>query len=295
MNLSQSMQYEYLELLKRSLLNEIYLDNEIRFMYIFSMIRTLQVVDEDVVRNISARLPDWFKHVREAREEGKPWWYVYFPQPNGQTVKIDLRNVCEFSHTMVGRKRLENLHTVLDHVRVDNIMGDVAETGAWRGGSSIFMQGYFHIWDMNDRVVWVADSFEGLPKPTLAQDSGYDYSAERVPILSISLEEVEENFRRYGLLKDSVKFLKGWFRDTLYDAPIKQLSVLRLDGDLYESTMDALIPLYEKVSTGGFVIVDDYGDFEPCRRAVDDFRSANGITDQIIPIDWAGVFWRKTN
>jgi hypothetical protein len=102
----------------------------------------------------------------------------------------------------------------------------------------------------------------------------------------------KQNFRRYDLLDDKVKFLKGWFRDTLHVAPISELALLRLDGDLFESTMDGA--LYEKVSPGGFIIVDDFNDFEPCRRAVVEFREQHGITDPIEPIDWAGAFWRKS-
>ena len=107
------------------------------------------------------------------------------------------------------------------------------------------------------------------------------------------MEEVQENFRRYSLLDDQVRFLKGWFCDTLPKAPIGQLAVLRLDGDLYESTMDGLNALYSKVSPGGFVIVDDYGDFAPCRNAVNEFRQLHGINEPIEKIDWTGVFWRK--
>jgi O-methyltransferase len=156
------------------------------------------------------------------------------------------------------------------------------------------MRGYLAAWDIQDRVVWVADSFEGLPKPSLPQDSGYDFSAGKMPILAVTLEEVQENFRRYGLLDGQVRFLKGWFRDTLTVAPIDKLALLRLDGDLYESTMDALNALYHKVVPGGFVIIDDYGDFEPCRRAVQDFRSKHFIDDRIESIDWTGCYWRKS-
>ncbi|RPH80243.1 MAG: hypothetical protein EHM80_05790, partial [Nitrospiraceae bacterium] len=85
----------------------------------------------------------------------------------------------------------------------------------------------------------------------------------------------------------------GWFRDTLPTAPISQLAVLRLDGDLYESTMDALNALYPKVSPGGFVVVDDYG-LPTCRAAIDDFRRARGIIDPIHRIDWTGVFWQRS-
>jgi O-methyltransferase len=105
---------------------------------------------------------------------------------------------------------------------------------------------------------------------------------------------VRENFRRYDLLDDKVKFLKGWFKDTLHVAPIRQLALLRLDGDLYESTMDALKALYDKVSPGGFIIVDDFNDFEPCRRAVLEFRQLHDIEDPIEAVDWTGAFWRKS-
>jgi hypothetical protein len=284
----------YLQLLKATLLNEVYLENEVRFLYIFSMTETGQLIDQDVVRNIGTRLPQWVAAVRQARVEGRPWWKVNLAQPDGSQRVLSLRNVCEFSHTMVGKKRLDNIEYCLDVARREDIPGDVAETGAWRGGASIFMKGCLTAWNMSERKVWVADSFIGLPVPSHPEDKGYDYSASRAPILAVSLEEVQDNFRRYNLLDDKVVFLKGWFRDTLHKAPIKQLAVLRLDGDLYESTMDALTALYHTVSPGGFVIIDDYNDFEPCRRAVNEFRERHGISAAIEKIDWTGVYWRKS-
>jgi O-methyltransferase len=280
-------------LLVDCLLNEIYLENEVRFLYIFSNLAADKPVDTDVVRQISTRLPELVESVRMARQDGRGWWRVGV-EKDGSAMHLDLRNVCQFSHTMVGRKRLQNLLDCLDTIRRDKVPGDLAETGAWRGGACILMRGFLEAWGITDKTVWVADSFEGLPKPSMPQDSGYDFSAERVPILSVSLDEVQENFRRYGLLDSQVRFLKGWFRDTLGTAPIHELALLRLDGDLYESTMDALDALYHKVVSGGFVIVDDYGDFEPCRRAVDEFRERNAITDPIEVIDWTGCYWRKS-
>ena len=97
---------------------------------------------------------------------------------------------------------------------------------------------------------------------------------------------MQDNFRRYGLLDEQVRFLQGWFRDTLPVAPIERLAVLRLDGDLYESTIQALESLYDKLSAGGYVIVDDYGNVAACRQAVHDFRAQRGINDPIQPIDW---------
>jgi O-methyltransferase len=284
----------YLELLKSALLNEIYLENDVRLLYLFGTLHTRQDIDPDVFRNVGSRLPDLFSRVKAARQEGRIWWRLDIKNPDGSVGVLDLRNFCEFSHTMVGRKRLNNIENCLATIKKDNVPGDVAETGAWRGGASIFMKGCLTAWDMRGRIVWVADSFEGLPVPSLPEDAGYDFSAAKMPILAVSLEEVQENFRRYDLLDDDVRFLKGWFRDTLHVAPIRELALLRLDGDLYESTMDALKALYDKVSPGGFVIVDDFNDFEPCRRAVLEFRDQHGIKDPIQTIDWTGAFWRKS-
>lgn len=199
------------------------------------------------------------------------------------------------AETMVGRRRLDNVRTAVETVLEDGVPGDLIETGVWRGGVTILMRGILEAWDDTERQVWVADSFEGLPAPNVEEypdDAGHDMSG--VSTLMVGAEQVRANFERYGLLDDQVSFLEGWFADTLPTAPINHLAVLRLDGDLYESTMDALVPLYDKVSPGGFVIVDDYGAWEPCRKAVDEFRHRRDITDPIIEVDWTGVYWRKT-
>jgi O-methyltransferase len=285
----------YLQLLKNALLNEIYIENDLRWLYVFANLHSGQNIDPEIFRNVRTLLPDWFSGIKAARQEGRIWWLLGIKNADGTDGTLNLRNVCEFSHTMVGRKRLDNIENCLAIIKKDEVPGDIAETGAWRGGASIFMKGCLSAWGMENRNVWVADSFEGLPVPSRAEDAGYDFSATKVPILAISLEDVQENFRRYNLLDDKVKFLKGWFRDTLHVAPISELALLRLDGDLYESTMDGLNALYDKVSPGGFIIVDDFNDFEPCRRAVLEFREQRGIKDPIEPVDWAASFWRKSS
>jgi len=121
--------------------------------------------------------------------------------------------------------------------------------------------------------------------------TGLDFTI--YPQLVVPLETVKANFAAYGLLDEQVRFLAGWFRDTLPAAPVKALAVLRLDGDLYESTILALESLYPKVSRGGFVIVDDYGAIPACRKAVDRYRSDYGITETLHVVDWTGVFWRR--
>jgi hypothetical protein len=198
------------------------------------------------------------------------------------------------AESMAGLKRMANIRHCVETVLADGIPGDLIETGVWRGGSCIYMRAVLGAHGDSDRTVWVADSFEGLPEP----DPEFPEDAADVHHtfgeLAISVDEVKDNFRRYGLLDDQVQFLVGWFADTLPLAPIEQLAVLRLDGDMYSSTIDALNALYDKVSPGGFVIVDDYGAVPACAKAVHDFRDEHGITDPIEVIDWTGAFWRKS-
>ena len=199
------------------------------------------------------------------------------------------------AETMVGLLRLNNIKNCIENILKENIKGDFIETGVWRGGSVIFMQAILKINNIVDRLIWCADSFEGLPVPNqkLYPDDGND-EHYKINELAVSLEEVKFNFKKYNLLDDNIIFLKGWFKDTLPNATIDKIALLRLDGDLYESTMEALDNLYPKVVIGGYIIVDDYGGVITCKKAIDDFRIKMNINEEIIKIDWTGVFWRKT-
>jgi len=198
-----------------------------------------------------------------------------------------------YAHTMIGLKRLDHLQYCVETVLREGMAGDLMEAGAWRGGACILMRGVLAAYGVQDRKVYVADSFAGLPKPDVDK-----YAVDREDkhhtfrYLSVSQEEVAANFRRFGLLDDQVVFLKGWFEDTLLRAPVKQLALLRLDGDMYGSTIVALRSLYSKLSPAGFCIIDDYS-LDGCRRAVDDFRAEAGIRTRIEDVDWTCKFWRK--
>ena len=210
----------------------------------------------------------------EAREEGHDW-----PAE---------------AETMIGLRRLRNLRDCVTDVLRRGVPGDLIETGVWRGGATIFMRAVLKAYGDRSRIVWAADSFEGLPKADPARypvDTGDRHWRYRQ--LGVSLDEVKANFSKYGLLDDQVRFLVGWFRDTLPNAPIERLAVMRLDGDMYESTMDALTNLYPKLSVGGYVIIDDYA-LASCQSAVEDFRKKHGISEPIRPIDWIGAFWQRT-
>jgi len=194
-----------------------------------------------------------------------------------------------FGYTMVGLRRLDNVQACVEDVLSNGVPGDFIETGAWRGGTGIFMRALLKAYGVTDRKVWVADSFEGLPVPKSSED-GFDLS--QIGYFKVSLEKVRSNFARFGLLDQQVEFLKGWFCDTLPDAPIRQLAILRLDGDLYSSTLDSLQNLYHKVSNGGYVIVDDYYSWPSCRKAVTDFLGRSSIEPEIKSIDRDGAYWK---
>ncbi len=219
---------------------------------------------------------------------------LYVEAPFDPAARSEGRDWPPDAETMVGLKRLENLQDCIQQVVRRNIPGDCIETGVWRGGASIFTRGVLKAYGIRDRIVWVADSFEGLPKPDgrYRQDDG-DRHWKHKSVLGVSLEQVKANFARYGLLDEQVRFLPGWFKDTLPTAPIEKLAILRLDGDMYSSTMDVFECLYAKLSPGGYLIVDDYGAIPSCRQAVDDFRAKMGITEPLQQIDWTGVFWEK--
>ncbi len=200
--------------------------------------------------------------------------------------------------TMCGTKKLDNIQFCVESCLDDNIPGDFIECGVWRGGACILMRGILAARGVTDRRVWVADSFQGLPTPPADSIDGRMH--ELPPLIqanhwAVDQETVAANFRRYGLLDQQVQFLSGWFEDTLPDAPVEQIAVLRLDGDYYQSTMDILNNLYPRLAEGGYVIADDWGLDQICgeKQAVVEYRNAHGITDEIIEVDWQSVYWRK--
>jgi O-methyltransferase len=216
-------------------------------------------------------------------------------QPFSEANRINGHDWPAHAHTMIGLRRLDNIQFCVEDVIQKGIPGDLIEAGVWRGGATILMRAILRAYDVIDRKVWVADSFKGLPRPdpekypSDTNDSLYTFKE-----LAVSLEEVKANFSRYGLLDDQVLFLKGWFKDTLPNAPIDRLAVIRLDGDMYESTMDGLVNLYPKLSIGGYLIVDDYGCVNACKQAVLDYQRIQNISEKIREVDWTGIYWQRS-
>lgn len=184
----------------------------------------------------------------------------------------------ESSYTLISWEGMEHLQECI--INTKDVEGDFIETGVWRGGMCILAKSMYNELGLNKKV-YVADSFEGLPMPSLPQDAGDTHYLSEY--LRVSKEMVEDNFKKFECLDENVIFVKGWFRDTLPTLDIEKISILRLDGDMYESTIDALNSLYPKLQKGGYCIIDDYY-HRGCQQAIHDYRNAHNITETIIKV-----------
>jgi macrocin-O-methyltransferase TylF-like protien len=261
----------YIDLIKRCVLNIPYVDAELNPIQPHG---TLRKASLGIFRSAQIQLA----HLRRGDYERR----------------IAGHDFSDIAHSMLSFRRLNNIQMCVETILRDQVPGDFIETGVMRGGAVILMRAILRAYGVRDRKVWAADSFKGLPPPNPKEypaDEGAQWHLR--PLTEVAVEHIKRNFERSGLLDHQVQFLPGWFRDTLPTAPIERLALLRLDGDLYESTMDALVPLYPRLAPGGFVIVDDYN-LPMCERAVNDYRGKMGIDEKIVTIDDAGIYWRKT-
>jgi hypothetical protein len=281
----------YLDLLKKCLTDLIYIDDPMSVMVPYRPERLSQRRRYALIRPLLRLLGP---HMQIVHPSNKNFFdYSRMSKDEIRACRMRGGDWPPRAHTMIGMVRLDNLQLCVETVLREGIAGDFLETGVWRGGASIFVKGILTAHADRTRRVWLADSFRGLPPPNAEKypaDRGWTLNKQ--PELAVSREAVEAHFRAYGLLDERVRFLEGWFKDTLPNAPIERLAVLRLDGDLYESTIQALDAMYAKLSPGGFLIVDDYS-LAPCRAAITDFRRQHAIDEPILAIDEAAVYWRK--
>lgn len=268
----------YLRLLRRALVNLLYPEHELWLRYLESPERAPdRLARERALRDIRSWRPETYEALLACKRTGG----VMFGEPTRD------------AHTMVGLRRLDNLEYCARRIMLDGVPGDFLEAGVCQGGASIYLRALQHALGEPGRRTWVADSFQGLPPPRLEEEAGLDLTESRFPWLAISEAQVREHFARYQLLDEGVRFLPGWFSETLAGSDTGPLALLRIDADLYESTRDVLEALHDRVSPGGYVIIDDYRAFACCQQAVDEFRSRHGIVAPLHDIDWTSVFWRK--
>ncbi|MCU1354165.1 MAG: hypothetical protein JWM05_3374 [Acidimicrobiales bacterium] len=265
---------QYLDLLKGALLDEHYLENEMRIKTLLDAVKAGRQVGVRPLRDPVRHLRALAQRIELARRTGHA---------------ADDRGITSFfPHTTMGRPRLDHLQAALDTVREDGIAGDLAECGVGRGGGAIFLRGYLSVHDMADRQVWVVDEFRAAPDTATPEPAGI----EVVDALLADVNQVRDNFAHFGLLDDRVRFLQGRIADSLVDAPIEQLAVLRIGPGLGAAAGDVLDRLYDRLADGGFLIVDDYSD-PACQAAVDAFRARRGITTPVDRVDWSAGSWRR--
>jgi O-methyltransferase len=193
------------------------------------------------------------------------------------------------AETMVGVERLENIKNLGLDALARGVPGDFMECGTWKGGAGILMAQILKQ-SGEGRRLFIADSFEGCPRPDAKYPADANDPHHTFGFLKVPLAEVKANFARYGVGEDA-EFMAGWFKETL-PGRVCQLALLRIDADMYESTTQCLDALYDLVSVGGYVILDDYHNIANCRAAIDDFRARRNITASIQSVDWCAVYWR---
>jgi len=277
----------YLHLLKRALVNLIYPEHELRINHLRERgavpdgSEAERLEETRFLRDIRYRQPERY----EARVDGKQDFISGFAGGG---------SFC-FAHTFLGLSGLDNLERCAERVFAAGIPGDFLEAGVCQGGAAIFLRALQIAFGEERRRVWAADSFQGLPQSQAGPDlaAGVDFSEPKWPQVAFHLQGVRDNFLRYELLDEGVVFLPGWFAETLPRAPTGPLALLRIDADLYSSTREVLENLYDRVSPGGFVVVDDYLPFPFCRQAVDEFRSARDIREPLQYADRGVAYWRK--
>jgi hypothetical protein len=275
-----AMRRRYLQLLKKALVNLIYPEHELQLRYLEAAgdVSRHDLGVQRALRDLRYADADSFAELVSSKQDGQNF----------------RKAVTRDAHTMVGLRRLDNIEWCAAQVFAAGVEGDFLEAGVCQGGASIFMRAVQVAYAQEHRRTWVADSFEGLPPPRTEVDAGLDFTEARMPWLAASLASVQDNFRTYDLLSDQVRFIPGWFSESLASSPVGRIALLRIDADLYESTRDVLVALYDRVAPGGFIIVDDYHAFRACRTAVDEFRAERGIADPLRRVDWTATYWQRS-
>ena len=266
--------HRYLELLKGSLLDEHYLENEIRLKYLVRCLRQGDMAEPDRFRDPVRAQPNVYDRLLETRRAGR------LAPGEGASGFLP--------YASCGRRRLDHLEEVLDRIRLDGIPGDVVECSTGRGGAGIFLRGYLSAHEMPGRVVWVADRFRATPAP------GFEAGVldETMADLLGDLNLVRDAFKRFDLLDGRVKFLQGAYDVSLPAADIGPIALLRLGPGILTGAAHVLDALYAKVSIGGVIVIDDH--LSPaCATAVAAFRERHGIDEPLEPVDWSAVAWHK--
>jgi cephalosporin hydroxylase len=266
----------HLRVVKAALLNEHYLDHEVRFEQLSAHItdhRPLVANDlRDPVRN------DQTAYRRVARNR----LGANGPEPGAAGSFLP--------YTAMGRPQLDHLEHCLDTVRTEQLAGDLLECGTSRGGGAIFMRAYLDAHELPDRRVWVADAFRSSPAP----DRAPHFTRAGVAGFQADLNLVRDGFERFDLLDDRVRFLLGEPAATLADEDTGPLALVRIGRSAGADARAVLDRVYDRLVVGGFVVVDA-PEGSDVRAVVEAFRRDQSVDEPLEVIDSSAVAWRKTS
>ena len=201
-------------------------------------------------------------------------------------------------YTLTSMERCYSLYKAIQYITKGDILGDIVECGVWRGGSAMLAALTLIKSQQTHRKIYLYDTYEGMPEPT-----DKDIDIHGVPyrllwkkekeFLSVSLDEVKKNIFSTGYPKENIIFVKGMVQDTIPNTVPKQIALLRLDTDLYESTYHELFHLYPKTTSQGVIIIDDYGHFQGSQEATEKYLSQNPQKVLLHRIDYSCRVWIK--
>jgi O-methyltransferase len=217
----------------------------------------------------------------------REWLRDRWFQARGAFLAEPFRSVMPY--TMVALKRLIVLDRLVREIDSLGIPGDVVECGTCNGGSGAILA-RVACQSSHGRHVWLLDSFAGMPVP--GEQDG-PAAQEFAGLCRATPARVRKVLGKVGAPEAGVTIVPGWFENTVPDLPVSQIALLNIDADWYDSVRLVLDRLYDKVVPGGFVHLDDYGYWEGCRKAWDDFAAARGLSILLQPIDGEGVYFQK--
>jgi cephalosporin hydroxylase len=263
----------YLDVLKGGLLNEHHLEDEVRIAYLLRCIESGQEpLSASLQHPAGSTLRPELERLRTERHAGAA---------DAITPGLPVS-----PYTTLGRARLDHLETQLDVVRTESVDGDLVSCGAERGGVGVFLRGYLEAHEMARRTVWVADVF----RDGASQDAPAGAESDRRQ--PAGLNTVRQAFDSFDLFDDRVRFVQGELHTSLPAAPIDDVALLHLHAETSDEVEAVLVALYDKLTVGGFVVVDGVHD-EGLRRAVDAFRRERGIDETVERVGWSSLCWRK--
>jgi O-methyltransferase len=198
-------------------------------------------------------------------------------------------------YTLVSPARIRNLRRLAMAIEEERIPGDVIECGVCNGGTAAVLAKTATRSEMH-RIVWLLDSFQGMPAitPEDVDGTGGDAAQAHVGKEVGDMRRVREVLQQVECDMSRVRILPGWFNDTSSTVDCSQIAILNIDADWYESVRFCLTTFYDRVVPGGFVSFDDYGHWPGCRKAVDEFFEARQLAHRLIQVDYTAHWFQKT-